>query len=279
MLSPTRSLPALALALALATLACGRPKPELEAEARKVEDPAELAEAPATSDERRRRSLRRGAGPMPETFAAFPRPDLSALDGVWIIDGHIPNRGVVWDVEDDGSVLTIIDRHGREELHGITLSSPCALRLTDENGRAHARSIALTDERLLVTSKGAIAVAAPDGSLLACAGHRTYQIAADGRCRYTTEMLGAWSDPVEAEDLCKLDKADGARVLIIGGQRLREHEGGLWFDDVAAADVAVRMDDRAAATAALAPTPATMPAAEAAAISETGQSEATGETG
>jgi hypothetical protein len=200
---------------------------------------------------------------MPVTFAGFPRPALASRDGVWVVDGQAPGRAIVWVVEDDGTALTTIDRHGREQLHGITLSSPCALRLTDQNGRAYPRSIAQTKDRLIVSSKGAIAVAAADGSLLACAGHRTYQIAADGRCRYTTEMLGAWSDPVEAKDACAIEQADGARVLVLAGQRLREHADGLWLDDVAAADVAVRMSDRAAAIAALTPEPVASAAASA----------------
>jgi hypothetical protein len=264
----SRTLSRSSLVLALVTVACGRPKPELDSEARKLDEPIEQADAASPSaSERRLLTRKRPASSMPETFAAFPRPELAELDGVWLVDAKLPNRGVVWAIDDGGSTLTTIDRHGRELLYGITLTSPCALRLTDNTGRAQSRSIALSDEQLIVSSKGAIAVAAPDGSLLACAGHRTYQIAADGRCRYTTEMLGAWSDPVEAKDACTLETVDGARALTIAGQQLREHEGGIWYDDVAAADVAVRMDDRAAAIAALTPTPA----AGEATSSETGE--------
>lgn len=248
---------------ALALLACTQPKPEQPA------DQARASEQ-ASADARRGAKLDAGDQAMPETFAAFARPNLAALDGVWIIDQQQPNRAIVWQVEDHGSVLTTIDRHGDEQLHGVTLSSPCALRLTDETGRAHSRSIALSSERLIVTSKGAVAVAAADGSLLACAGQRTFQIAADGRCRFTTELLGTWSDHVEAEDTCRVETVEGVRSLIVAGQRLREHADGLWLDEVAAADVAVRMPDRAAAIAAITPPP-TAAAAAAAASSETGE--------
>jgi hypothetical protein len=270
----SRTLSQASLALALCVVACGPAKPEAEQQPHVVEDPAELEAAAPSTAERRRQKLERGTSSMPETFAGFPRPELAKLDGVWIVDGQTPGRATVWVLEDQGSVLTTIDRHGREEVHGVTLSSPCALRLTDATGRSHSRAIALSDDKLIVTSKGAIAVAAPDGSLLACAGHRTFQIAPDGRCRYTTEMLGAWSDPVEAKDACTLETVDGARALTLAGQRLREHEAGVWYDEVAAADVAVRMDSREAAIAALAPEPSA-----AAASGETGEPEAADLTG
>jgi hypothetical protein len=236
--------------LVVCTIACGRPQSDGDSLPKKVEEPTEIEAAAPTEHETSGRSRKwtRAPSAMPETFAGFPRPELAALDGVWLVDK------TVWVVEDGGSKLTTIDHRGRERIFGVTLSSPCALRLIDDEGRASARAIALSDERLIVTNKGAVAVAAPDGSLLACVGHRTYQIAADGRCRYTTEMLGAWSDPVEAKDACTLATVDGARVLIIAAARLHEREG-VWLDEVAAANVAVRMDDRAAAIAAVTPQP------------------------
>jgi hypothetical protein len=260
-----------AITLALVcTIACGRPKPEGENQPQKLEEPSELEAAapPGREIDPRTRKWKRAPPPMPETFAGFPQPELATLDGVWIVDNTRPNASEVWVVEEQGSKLTIIDRQAREQSFDVTLSSPCALRLINDDGRASARAIALSDERLIVTSKGAIAIASAEGSLLACVGHRTYQIAADGRCRYTTEMLGAWSDPVEAKDACTLETVDGERVLIIAGQRLREHDG-VWLDELAAASVAVRMEDRDAAIAAIAPKPAA--AAEAVAATETGE--------
>src|SRR5690606_18055439 len=100
-----------------------------------------------------------------------------------------------------------------EAVYDVALGSPCALRLIDADGAVETRSIALAGSRLIITSKGVIAVPAPDGSVLACFGHRTYQIAADGRCRYTTDTLAAWSDPVEAADACALEVVDGVRSL------------------------------------------------------------------
>ncbi|HLT37677.1 MAG TPA: hypothetical protein VK034_15395, partial [Enhygromyxa sp.] len=211
-------------AVALAGLcACGRVDPGAEAK-------HEPASPPAAAAEQR---PERHAAAMPETFAGFPQPELANLDGVWLVDARQPRHGVAWMIEAEGSKLTILDRHGRETVYDVTLGSPCALRLIDADGVAETRSIALSEQRLIVTSKGAVAVAAPDGSMLACFGHRTYQIAADGRCRYTTETLAAWTDPVEADDACELEIVDGARSLIIAGQRLREHDG-VWLDEVAA---------------------------------------------
>ncbi len=256
------SRPPLTIPLALALLACGRPKPEAEAQAQRLDEPEAAPRGDARSP-RQRPAWQRKATPMPETFAGFPRPELSKLDGVWVVDTELGDRAVVWDVEDAGTKLTIVDRHGQARIHGITLSSPCALRLTDEAGRAQARAVAQLGERLIISSKGSIAVAAEDGSLLACVGHRTYQIAADGRCRYTTEMLGAWSEPVDAKDACELGEVDGARVLSIAGQTLREQDGsGVWLDEAAAAAVARPVDSREAGLAAL-----------------VGEPEAAGETG
>lgn len=235
----------LSSSIALVLLACGRPQTD---DAKVVVADQQPVARAAKSPSRAR--PRRQAPPMPETFAAFPRPELAALDGVWLIDAQPPNPRMLWVVEDRGSVLTTVDRHGRETVFDITLISPCALRLTDDNGNAQARSIAVLEERVIVTGKGAIAVAATDGSLLACVGHRTYQIAADGRCRYTTEMLGTWSDPIEDQSACEVETIAGARVLTIAGRQLREHEG-VWLDELAAAGVVVRMEDRATGVAAI----------------------------
>jgi hypothetical protein len=248
--------------IALTLIACGRPSPD-DTKLR-VAERAELDGASPHS-----RAPKRAAPPMPETFTRFPRPELAALDGVWLIEAQPPNPRLVWVVEEQGNVLTAIDRHGRETVFDVTLTSPCALRLTDEQGNAQTRSFALSDQRLIVTGKGAIAVSASDGSLLACVGFRTYQIAADGRCRYTTELLGTWSDPVEAENACELEVVDGVRVLTIAGQPLREQDG-VWLDELAASGVATRLQDRAAGLAAI------IPAAPAEAEPPKGE---TGETG
>ena len=255
MMAMHRVMPALAL---LGLLGCGPADPQSANAAQTIDDPASLEPAPPTAADGQQRAGKRSPAPMPETFAGFPRPELATLDGVWIVDVTPPHRGLVWVIEEQGSKLTTVDRHGRETVHDMTLSSPCALRMIDDDGRALTRSIALVGDELFITGKGAIAVAAPDGSLLACVGHRTYQIAADGRCRYTTELLGAWSDPVDAAHACALATVDGVRTLTIAGQQLREQDG-VWLDELAAAGVAVRMDDRAAALAAIAPPPAAEP--------------------
>ncbi len=237
--------------LTVATLACGRPKPEAQTDAKKIESPDESEPKQVEQADKQRPAWQREATPMPATFAGFPRPELAKLDGIWIVDAERPSRGVVWEIEDEGSKLTIIDPHGRERIHGVTLSSPCALRLTDATGRAQARAIAQLDDALIISKRGAIAVAAEDGSLLACIGHRTYQITADGRCRYTTEMLGVWSDPIEATNACKLAKVAGKRVLTIAGQQFEERDGSVWLDEVAAASVASPVESREAGIAAL----------------------------
>jgi hypothetical protein len=233
---------------ALALLGCG-PKAEADNTATRLEDSAEVdLVAP-----------RKPSGPqhppMPETFAGFPRPDLTALDGAWIVDGEIPGERVAWIVEDEGTVVRVIDRRGHERVYGATLTSPCALRLSDEYGGSRSRTFSLHGDSLLLSSRGAVAVAAADGSLLACVGHRTYQIAADGRCRYTTEMLGVWSEPAEPNEDCSIGADDQGRALTIGSHLLRELNGA-WVDKIAVASAASRMADRKAAIAALREDPA-----------------------
>jgi hypothetical protein len=247
---------ALGLGLCSPCMACGRPAAnDAEGKTRRIDDPAELEELDQSNraklEEQAKRApppkWKRSAPPMPESFVAFELPELAALDGVWLVESEIPGQRALWLIEEAGVKLTEIDEHGRERIYGITLASPCALRLTDEHGRARTRVLALDDERLFISREGATAVRGKDGSMLACAGHRTYQLAADGRCRYTTEMLGSWTEPAKPEKVCKLAK-DGA--LTIGDQLLREHEG-LWLDELALAARATRLSDREAGLAAL----------------------------
>ncbi|WP_146156138.1 hypothetical protein [Enhygromyxa salina] len=248
----------LVAALALGLAACGRPAPDPEQKPRAIEDPEEIdalqqaadAQAEARARARAKPRWKRKVPPMPETFAAFERPDLAALEGAWLVDSEIPGQQVLWLIEEDGAKLTEIDHRERERVFGISLASPCALRLTDERGHARTRVIAARGDQLIAPRGGATAVAGSDGSMLACAGHRTYQIAADGRCRYTTEMLGSWSDPAEPSETCKLSKGAKGATLRLGDQRLRDY-GGLWVDEDNADRWAVKVDDRAAGLAAL----------------------------
>src|SRR5690606_7037866 len=81
-----------------------------------------------------------------------------------------------------------------------------------------------------------------------------------GRCRHTTEMLGVWSDPAKPSEICKLGRDAKGRVLTIGTQQLREHDG-LWLDELAAASKTEQVRDRDAAIALLAADPTAEPAA------------------
>jgi hypothetical protein len=203
---------------------------------------------------------------MPETFAAFDRPDLARLDGAWLVTSEIPGQRVVWLIEEAGSKLIEVDHRGRERVFGLSLSSPCALRLTDERGDTRTRAIAMRAPatepgqpeqaiQFVSPQPGATAIAGRDGSMLACVGHRTYQIAADGRCRYTTELLGNWTEPTTPSGACELTQDEDGRVLVIGEQRLREQDG-LWVTQglfqSGLLDLATKVDGREAGLAALA---------------------------
>ena len=264
----SRLAPLSLLVLALAS-ACGNPRSnDVKAKPAAAADPADQA-PPA------RPSWQREAIPMPATFSGFPRPDLATLDGVWIVDAGRARGRMVWVFEDQGSKLTTLSSVGTEEIFGVTLSSPCALRLTDSEGDAQSRTLARLDDGLILTQKGAVALEASDGGLLACLGHRTYQITADGQCRFTTELLGVWGDPTEAAASCSLETKDGAKQLTIAGQVLREAQPGVWLDEVAAAARATPAESREAALATI-----QAPAAAAAAGDEaaTGTGETGGET-
>lgn len=193
--------------------------------------------------------------PMPETFVAFTRPELAALDGAWLVESEIVGRRALWLIEEAGAKLTEIDHRGRERVYGLALASPCALRMTDEDGLSRTRAIAMAGDQLVITRMGATAVVGEDGSMLACAGPRTYQIAADGRCRFTTEMLGAWTDPATPVERCELGRDEQGRLLRVGEQVLREVDG-LWVDPLAATGRATKVVDREAGLAALAEVPA-----------------------
>jgi hypothetical protein len=239
---------ALSIGLVL-TMACGRTSPDPEAQPQRVEDPEQLEAARA---EKPARKLKRAAPPMPETFVAFELPDLTALDGAWLVESDVPQQRVLWLIEEGGEKLTEIDHRGSEREYSLSIASPCALRLIDERGQTQTRSLALHDGQLAITLKGATAVRGRDGSMLACVGHRTYQIAPDGRCRYTSEMLGSWTEPATPEERCELTKDNQGPVLTIAEQRLRERDG-LWLDETTATQArAIAVADREAGMAALA---------------------------
>jgi hypothetical protein len=244
---------------------CGRPTPESDARPRLIDDPAELEqldEAARVDRKPTQKKWKRPAPtPMPETFVAFELPELAALDGAWLVESEVPDRRVLWLIEEGGAKLTEVDQRGHERAYSMSIASPCALRLTDELGRTLTRSLAQNGEQLVISRTGATAVRGRDGSMLACIGHRTYQIAPDGRCRFTSEMLGTWSEPATPDDRCELGKDERGPVLTIGEQRLHEQDG-LWLGDGSTRAVAVA--DRAAGLAALAsdgsaPTPPSEP--------------------
>lgn len=257
---------AIGLALTLCmTTGCGRstPAPE-QAQPRAIEDPAELAQLESATRSKPKRQTpkwKRAPPPMPETFAAFERPQLARLDGAWLVESEIPGQRVLWIIEEAGTKLIEVDHRGRERVFGLSLSSPCALRLTDERGQTRTRVIAMRDPvvepgqadagvQLVSPQPGAAAIMGRDGSMLACVGHRTYQIAADGRCRYTTEMLGAWTEPSTPSEACELTRDESGRVLVIDEQRLREQDG-LWIVEGSDLARATKVDNREAGLAAL----------------------------
>jgi hypothetical protein len=249
--SPTRAAALLGL---LATAACGPSSSDSKALPRPIDDPAELERLPEPKPVEAkplRRWKRAEAAPMPETFVAFELPDLGTLDGAWLVESEVSNRRVLWLVDEGGASLTEIDHRGLERGYSLSIASPCAVRLTDERGRTRTRSLALHGEQLVVTRAGPTAVRGRDGSILACIGHRTYQIAPDGRCRYTSEMLGSWTEPSAPDERCELGSDANGPWLTIAEHRLREQDG-LWLDEQSADALAIAVADREAGLAALA---------------------------
>jgi hypothetical protein len=250
-ITPTRAPLWLGLVL---TTACGRPTPAAQAQPRRIEDPTELAEleeASRTEPKQAPKWKRAAPTPMPETFVAFELPDLATLDGAWLVESEVPKQRVLWLIEEGGAKLTEIDHRGRERVYSMSIASPCALRLTDERGHTRSRPLALHDGQFVISRSGATAVRGRDGSMLACLGHRTYQIAPDGRCRYTSEMLGTWTEPAAPDERCELGKDEQGPLLTIAEQRLRER-GGLWLDESSTDARARAVEDRTSGLAQLA---------------------------
>lgn len=237
----------------LVTSACGRPSSDSEGQPRRIEDPAELERfaGPEPAPKRKRKWKGAAPSPMPETFVAFELPDLATLDGAWLVESDVSDRRVLWLIDEGGAKLTEIDHRGTERSYSMSIASPCALRLTDEEGRTRTCSLALHGEQLVITRSGATAVRGHDGSMLACIGYRTYQIAPDGRCRYTSEMLGTWTEPVAPDERCELGKDGDGALLTIAEHRVREREG-VWIDESSANALAIAVEDRPTGLAALA---------------------------
>jgi hypothetical protein len=267
-LIPSSTRAAALLGLVLAS-ACGRPSTDQAAQPRRIDDPAELESIPEPKPAKRKRQWRRQAAPspMPETFVAFELPDLAKLDGAWLVESEVSDRRVLWLIDEGGANLTEIDHRGVERVYSMSLGSPCGLRLTDEEGHTRTRSLAVHGEQLVITRSGATAVRGQDGTILACIGHRTYQIAPDGRCRYTSEMLGTWSEQVTSDERCELGKDATGPLLTVAEHHLRERNG-VWLDESSANALAIAVADREAGLAALASEDA-VPLSEAAAPSET----------
>lgn len=246
LLSPTRAAALLGLVLASA---CGRPDDATQP--RPIDDPAGLEGIAEPQPAKRKRQWKQAAPPMPKTFVAFELPDLAKLDGAWLVESEVSDRRVLWLIDEGGANLIEIDHRGVERVYSMSIASPCGLRLTDEEGHTSARSLALHEEQLVITRSGATAVRGTDGSILACIGHRTYQIAPDGRCRYTSEMLGTWTEQVASDERCELGKDAIGSLLTIAEHRLRERNG-VWLDESSANALAIAVANREAGLAALA---------------------------
>ena len=131
---------------------------------------------------------------MPEAFASYPRTELDALVGHWLVASDIPGQHELWIVEEAGRKLTTLDARGRERVYGLALQSPCSLAISDEFGRTRFHHFARIGERFYSHPTGASAIAGSDGSAIACVGTQTIIVPAEGPCVAYSQMLGVWSE-------------------------------------------------------------------------------------
>ncbi|GEM_PF-3747734 len=223
--------------------------------------PVPMGPAPETSAKAERAAARKQAKKpwnrpvpeMPADFVPFPAPDLHTFEGVWLIDSEVSGEREVWVVgapsEVGSSPLSIVDRHSRVREYGLSLLSPCSLRLLDEQGHAHKRAMVSIDGVPSVTHTGAVAVMAKDDSQLVCVGRHHYVIDAAGECRRHAEMLGSWDSDVVGAEHCARTEAglsiDGATLSPLPGQ------GRIALDPIAANAAARSFPSREQAEAAL----------------------------
>lgn len=244
----------------LALAACNSSKPSSQAHRA---DPGVRAEKPKKE---RPPVWQRDAIEMPEAFARFPVTSLDTLVGHWLVAGDIPGQRELWIIEEQGRKLTSIDVRGRERVHGLSWQSPCTLALTDEGGRTHTRRFMRIGERLFLHPEGAAAIAASDGSAIACIGTQAIVIPAEGPCVRYSEMLGVWSETGAPTETCVRElppvvegQPAASAELVIGERRLRAVAGsdGMWMDEALEQALAEKVADRAAGMQALAkPAPA-----------------------
>lgn len=233
---------ALVLPCVLALAACNTSKPSNVA---RRADPDSLTAKP--SKPQRPPVWERESVPMPPSFAGFPVPQLDALVGAWLVASEIPGQRELWILEEAGRKLTLVDSHGRERVHGLSLQSPCTLAITDEFGRTRSRRFAWVGGRFYSHPEGAAALASGDGSAIACVGTQTIVIPVEGPCVGFTEMLGVWSELGAPAGACARELAE----LVIGERRLHPIDG-VWMDAVLEQALAEKVADRAAGEAALA---------------------------
>jgi hypothetical protein len=256
--------------------ACNAPKPTAELHSGPkpsgTDQPPKKARLPAWQQHE--------AAPMPAAFAGFPVVSLDTLVGHWVVASDIPGQRELWIIEEQGRKLTSVDARGRERVHGLTLPSPCTLALTDEGGRTHQRRFARIGERLYTHPKGAAAITAGDGAMLACVGTQTIVVPVEGACTSFGEMLGVWSEMGAPAGTCARQlppalEGQPPAELVIGERRLRsiDASSGVWMDDVLEQALADKVADRPAGEQALAkpaPQPTPEPAATETGATETG---------
>jgi hypothetical protein len=233
MASPLRR----AIVLALALAACKSSQQE-DNQPRRA-DPGLRAEEKKKPE--RPPVWQREATPIPEAFARFPVAPLDSLIGTWVVASDVPGERELWIIEEQGRKLTTVDARGRERVHALSLQSPCSLTLIDEGGRTRTRRFAPIGDRFHTHPEGASAVAAPDGSVLACVDTQTIVMPVEGPCVGHGEMLGVWSELGPPAGTCAREVPE----IVIGERRLRPVEG-IWMDEVLQQAVAEKVADRAA---------------------------------
>lgn len=229
-----------------AALGCGRPRGDDSTPIKAGDADIEAIEdGPRRARERPKPWLAKPPA-IPPPFAAFPKPALDRLLGVWLVPSDVGDGREIWIVDEGGRRLTIVDARGRERVHGLALLSPCAVRLLDGAGRKRERTLAFVGDTPHISTAGSFAVEA-EGALLVCQGSKTFTIDAEGVCTAHSEMLGVWETaPVDAAECTR-----GEGTLTVAGVEL-EARDGLWLDAVSEAAAAERFADRASAEAALA---------------------------
>lgn len=265
-----------ALAACVWLVACGpAAKPE---QANRVSD-AEREAMRADAEKEKAAKAKANAGPprwlragpsFPEAFAPFPVPDLQAIEGTWLVPSEVEGQRELWLAEapqpapkvegDRVAKVVVVDRRGREQVHGVTLQSPCAVQVTNEYGRSRPRALWVGGGKLHLSPGGAVAIegsaatataaadaASPLRPVLACSGNRAYVFEGEG-CKRYSQMLGVW----DATDVdCRRD----GEALVIDDLRLEPAGAGVWMDAAAATATATAFADRGAAETALSAAP------------------------